>query len=203
MKKNSIVLLVGVILTGMLTHNVVAQTQSTSTTDATTTPNAMTNMHMSTTATDNANTIQTKINADPSLAGANVTVVDHNGVITVTGDAKDNDQMATIVRIAASTPGVTDVDVSQVKLANGAAQSQQPFTDAMITAKVKGMFIQKKLFSDADVAAMSINVDTSNGVVTLSGTADNQEQINNAVNIARTVKGVTDVKNTVVIKANP
>jgi len=61
------------------------------------------------------------------------------------------------------------------------------------------MFIQQKLFGDKDVAAISIIVETNDGVVSLSGTADNQHQINNAIKIAKSIKGVKEVKSIVKI----
>jgi osmotically-inducible protein OsmY len=62
------------------------------------------------------------------------------------------------------------------------------------------MFIQKKLFGDKDIAAMSIKVETNNGTVTLSGEADNKEQVNNAISIAKSVTGVIQVKSSVSIQ---
>jgi hyperosmotically inducible protein len=80
---------------------------------------------------------------------------------------------------------------------NGVAESS---TDAAITAKVKSKFISEKLFGEADMSAMSIKVETNNGVVHLTGTADNQTQIDNAAKIAETVDGVSKVVNEVTIK---
>lgn len=74
-------------------------------------------------------------------------------------------------------------------------------SDTGITTSVKGQFVQEKLFGDADISAMSISVETTDGVVHLSGTADNQEQIDNAVKIAEGVEGVKKVVNEVKIEA--
>ncbi len=71
--------------------------------------------------------------------------------------------------------------------------------DSAITAKVKGMFVQKKLFGDKDIAAITISVETTDGKVLLSGTADNQEQIDNAIKIAKSIEGVKSVQSTVTI----
>jgi len=73
-------------------------------------------------------------------------------------------------------------------------KSNQPFTDSEITAKVKSSFISQKLFTKKDVAAMTIHVETTNGVVYLTGTAENQAEARNAVRIARSVQGVVDVE---------
>jgi osmotically-inducible protein OsmY len=49
--------------------------------------------------------------------------------------------------------------------------------------------------SDKLVSATNIRVNADNGVVHLSGTAKNQDEVNRAVQIARNVKGVRSVKN--------
>jgi hyperosmotically inducible protein len=67
---------------------------------------------------------------------------------------------------------------------------------------VKGMFIQEKLFGDKDIAAITIKVETVDGVVSLSGTADNKQQADNAIKLAKSVKGVKDVKSTIEISTN-
>ncbi|GBG15024.1 transporter [Novimethylophilus kurashikiensis] len=67
--------------------------------------------------------------------------------------------------------------------------------DAGITAKVKSALI-----ADSDVKGLQINVDTSNGVVTLKGEAENQAQIDKAVAIAQKTDGVSNVVNQLTIK---
>ena len=61
-------------------------------------------------------------------------------------------------------------------------------TDAGITTNVK-----TKLAADDTVKAYEINVDTSNGVVTLTGTVENPAAKEQAVVIARQASGVRDV----------
>ena len=69
--------------------------------------------------------------------------------------------------------------------------------DAAITAKVKAEFAK-----DKDVSALHIKVDTDkNGVVTLSGTAKSQAEVDKAVSIARNTKGVTSVNNDIKVGA--
>ncbi|MBN2506328.1 MAG: BON domain-containing protein [Verrucomicrobia bacterium] len=68
-------------------------------------------------------------------------------------------------------------------------------TDARITASVKS-----KLFSEPGFTALSIHVDASGGVVTLSGTAATPEQIARAVELAAGTDGVRRVISTLQIK---
>lgn len=144
-------------------------------------------------------TIKDKFSNDNTLSNATLNVNTNKGVVNLSGNVDTVDQLSTATQIAQSTPGVVDVESSNVKVNNG---SNRPFSDSLITAKIKGLFIQKKLFTDKDIAAMSISVETNNGVVSLSGTASNVEQIDNAIKIARSVKNVKAVKSTVTLKSN-
>ncbi len=78
--------------------------------------------------------------------------------------------------------------------------SENTLSDSGITAKIKSKFISEKLFGPADISAVTIEVETTNGVVHLTGTADNQEQIDNAVKLSSSVAGVTKVVNDVTVK---
>jgi len=62
--------------------------------------------------------------------------------------------------------------------------------DAWITTKVKS-----ELIADSDTKAGNINVETSNGKVTLTGTAKTSQESDKAAQIARGIKGVTAVEN--------
>jgi hyperosmotically inducible protein len=68
------------------------------------------------------------------------------------------------------------------------ANSQQPVGDTWITTKVK-----TSLLADDDVAGLQIDVDTVNGVVTLTGDVASQAQVEEARRIASEIEGVTDV----------
>lgn len=68
------------------------------------------------------------------------------------------------------------------------ADSEQPVTDAWITTKVK-----TELGITEDVKAMDINVDTKDGMVTLTGVLANDIAVQKAVAAAKSVKGVRSV----------
>lgn len=69
------------------------------------------------------------------------------------------------------------------------------FDDAAITTKVKAA-----IFADADLKVMQINVETFKGVVQLSGFVNSAQSITKAGEVARSVKGVTAVKNNLIVK---
>jgi hyperosmotically inducible protein len=67
--------------------------------------------------------------------------------------------------------------------------------DTAITARVKA-----KLATDAKASAREVNVETFKGRVQLSGFASTVEERRHAAAVARTVKGVTEVVNDILIK---
>lgn len=67
--------------------------------------------------------------------------------------------------------------------------------DSVITAKVKGA-----IFEHPSLKSAEINVETFKGVVQLSGFVNSQADINTAVGLARSVKGVQSVKNDMRLK---
>jgi hyperosmotically inducible protein len=68
--------------------------------------------------------------------------------------------------------------------------------DATVTAKVK-----TAIASDAGVkAAANVNVETDKGVVQLSGFADSKEQAARAVEAAKKVSGVREVKDDIRVR---
>ena len=71
----------------------------------------------------------------------------------------------------------------------------QYIDDAVITTKTKAA-----IFNDANLKASEINVETYKGRVQLSGFVKSQADINHAVDLARTVEGVSSVKNDMRLK---
>jgi osmotically-inducible protein OsmY len=69
------------------------------------------------------------------------------------------------------------------------------FDDTWITTKVKAA-----MFSDPEVKSAQINVETFKGVVQLSGFVSSYAAMQHAVKVARSVQGVTSVKNDMRIK---
>jgi len=67
--------------------------------------------------------------------------------------------------------------------------------DSVITTKVKSL-----LAADDLLKSFQIGVETYKGTVQLSGFVNTQKAVDKAVQITRTVKGVTSVKNDLVVK---
>lgn len=67
--------------------------------------------------------------------------------------------------------------------------------DTVVTTKVK-----TALLADSDIKGLDVNVNTSEGVVTLAGEVNNQLQIDRAGKLAGEVEGVKSVTNNLTIK---
>ena len=68
--------------------------------------------------------------------------------------------------------------------------------DATITTRVK-----TALLNDKDVAGLKIDVDTTLGVVTMSGVVRSRNEEQRAIQLARGIPGVKDVRST--LQVNP
>jgi osmotically-inducible protein OsmY len=75
-----------------------------------------------------------------------------------------------------------------------AVEAGKAFDDATLTAKVKSALI-----AEPNLRSMTINVDSTAGVITLKGTTDSQENRQRAAQVASAVEGVRDVKNELVV----
>lgn len=97
---------------------------------------------------------------------------------------------------AATPPAKTDAqnDARTTADAQNRAQttakeeSAQPVGDSWITTKVKA-----DLLATEATKGLDINVSTTNGVVTLSGKLDSKAEVDQAVALARAIKGVKSV----------
>ena len=62
--------------------------------------------------------------------------------------------------------------------------------------------VQAKFFADSSVKGRNIDVDTHNGIVTLTGTVESQEARNRAEALARGVDGVSSVQDNLAVQPN-
>jgi osmotically-inducible protein OsmY len=67
--------------------------------------------------------------------------------------------------------------------------------DSVITTKVKSLLV-----ADDFLKSFQIGVETYKGVVQLSGFVNSQQAVDKAVQITRSVKGVSSVKNDLIVK---
>jgi osmotically-inducible protein OsmY len=101
---------------------------------------------------------------------------------------------ASVDRAAQSTREMGAAAADQTKSMGATAGDK--IDDATITTKVNAA-----LAKDKDLSAIKIDVDTQNGVVTLSGPAPTATAKERASEVARSVKGVSSVNNQLTVKA--
>jgi hyperosmotically inducible periplasmic protein len=70
-------------------------------------------------------------------------------------------------------------------------------SDSAVTTKVKASLLTEK-----NLKSLGIDVQTSNGVVTLTGTVTSSAEVKQAEDVTRHVKGVKDVKNSLRLKTD-
>lgn len=76
----------------------------------------------------------------------------------------------------------------------------QESAGAYVDDKVIATTVKAKLLEDKTVGGMSVNVDSLNGTVALSGFAKSSAEKAQAEYIARNTKGVREVKNNLVVR---
>ena len=81
------------------------------------------------------------------------------------------------------------------KVAVGANQAEHALENGALTAKIKA-----KMALDDSVKALDINVDTADGVVTLTGTVHSEAERTRAVQLARETAGVTSVTDRLTVR---
>ncbi|GGY12146.1 BON domain-containing protein [Pseudoduganella dura] len=81
------------------------------------------------------------------------------------------------------------------KTSGAAGTAQAAMSDTMITAKVKA-----DMAADKTVKAMDVHVETQKGVVMLSGFVPSKAEADRAVELAKGVQGVNDVKSSIQVK---
>lgn len=140
--------------------------------------------------------VKKKLAADKTLKTQAIVVVTDNGIVTLTADLETDNQASNAISAARSVQGVSDVNTNQLKV----KRSKQPFKDTVITALVKGSFLQSRLFGETDVPLMSIHVETKNGIVHLTGTAESAEQVAKATELAKAIRNVKKVDTKVEVK---
>jgi hyperosmotically inducible protein len=85
---------------------------------------------------------------------------------------------------------LTEAEYTKARAVDDRITAAEFIDDAWITTKVKAM-----LLKDSGLAGLKMDVDTKDGVVTLSGQAKSDRQIEEAVRIAAEIEGVKSVRN--------
>ena len=128
------------------------------------------------------------------------TVLDHkvkvtakDGLVTLTGTVQDNDDKTLAADTVENIPGVTGVKNEIV-----VKPAYPEHSDAWIAFKLRSRLLMK-----ANVSASTTKVAVKEGVVTLTGTAENMAQKELTETYAKEIDGVKSVNNKLVITPKP
>jgi hyperosmotically inducible periplasmic protein len=122
-----------------------------------------------------------------------VKVKAHDGVVTLTGTVQDSGDKDLAADTVENLPGVTSVK-NEIEIKSAYAEH----SDAWMAFKIRG-----RLLSKANVSASKTKVTVQDGVVTLTGTADNQAQKELTELYAKEIDWVKSVKNEIVVVVAP
>jgi hyperosmotically inducible protein len=117
----------------------------------------------------------------------------NDGIVTLTGTVNDRDQRSLAEDTVSNLPGVMGVK-NKIKVESEPAEH----SDAWIALKVRGLLLVR-----ANVSATATKVDVNDGVVTLSGTADNLAQKDLTEAYVKDVSGVKSVNNQIIVDVSP
>jgi len=113
--------------------------------------------------------VKAKLMGDDFFGGMGINIETHKGIVQLGGWIDDADAGAKAAELAAGVDGVKSVD-NQLHVKRGKATMGQTVDDTVITTRVKAAHAESEQCS-----SLSINVDTYNGVVLLTGFTDNAE----------------------------
>ncbi len=115
-----------------------------------------------------------------------------DGAVTLTGKVSDKDDRQLAQATVESIPGVTSVDN---RIVVDSANPER--SDSWIALKIRSRLLVK-----GNVSAASTKVDVKDGMVLLTGTADNVAQKELTEVYAKEIEGVKSVDNKLVVKEN-
>lgn len=154
--------------------------------------------------------VRAKYFLDDRVKAFGLDVTTENGVVTLTGTVDSEMARRQAVTLARSTDGVRGVR-DRLAVAGANASGARPsaakdstdriasgIEDSWITTK-----IQSQYFLEADVKGRAIDVDTRQGLVTLTGSVTSAAEQDLAQRIARETDGVTEVVNRLKVASAP
>jgi hyperosmotically inducible protein len=138
--------------------------------------------------------VKTALLADPMTKSFDVQVVTRKGQVQLSGFVNAQADIDSTLALVNKIEGVKGVE-NGMSLKTGKVTVGNAVDDTVLTAKVKSA-----LLGDAAIKSFDVAVVTRKGEVQLSGFANDQNQIDRAIQVAKSVEGVAGVKNEMSIK---
>lgn len=133
---------------------------------------------------------------DDTIKSTDISVKTHSGVVTLSGFVTSQDQAEKAVAVVQKIEGVKSVS-DKLHVRDSKSSSVKGYAgDAATTSEIKA-----KLLADDIVPSRNVKVETTDGVVQLSGHVANQAQSDRAESIAKAIEGVKSVKNDLTVKS--
>jgi hyperosmotically inducible periplasmic protein len=147
--------------------------------------------------------IKAELMMHPDVDVAQTNVFVNKGEVTLRGQAENGAQKALIAEYVKNVKGVKNVinAMTVASVAGAAPQAAAPaqaVDDAAILAQAENALDSNASTSDLDLA-----LESSGGVVTVIGTADNQAQKELVSRIIADIGGVTGVNNEIIVEEQP
>lgn len=132
-----------------------------------------------------------------NIKSTDISVKTDQKVVTLSGFVESQAQAEEAVKVAKGVEGVTSVsDKLHVRDAKeGSVDAKEGSVKGYAGDTATTSEIKAKLLADDIVPSRKVKVETTDGVVQLSGTVDSQAQSDRAESIAKAIDGVKSVKN--------
>ena len=133
---------------------------------------------------------------DDAIKSTDISVKTHSGFVTLSGFVTSQDQAEKAVAVVQKIEGVKSVS-DKLHVRDSKASSMKGYAgDAATTSEIKA-----KLLADDIVPSRNVKVETTDGVVQLSGQVANQAQSDRAESIAKAIEGVKSDNNYLTVKS--
>lgn len=132
---------------------------------------------------------------EKAIKSTDISVKTEKGVVMLSGFVATQAQAEQAVEVAGRVEGVKSVS-DKLHVKDEATQSAKSYAgDTATTSELKA-----KLLADDIVPSRNVKVETTDGVVQLSGEVKSQAQSDRAESIAKAIDGVKSVKNDLAVK---
>ncbi|WP_114968624.1 BON domain-containing protein [Rhodoferax ferrireducens] len=138
--------------------------------------------------------VKSALLADPDIKSFDFKVETRKGEVQLSGFVDNQTQLDRATAVTHAVTGVKSI-LNNVILKDTATTVGNKIDDGITTGKVKAA-----LLADITVKSFDIAVVTRKDEVQLSGFVDNQSQMDRAIEVARAIVGVRDVRNEMSIK---
>ncbi|MGF6188882.1 molecular chaperone OsmY [Serratia sp. 2723] len=139
--------------------------------------------------------VKTALVDEKAIKSTDISVKTEKGVVTLSGFVATQAQAEQAVGVAGRVEGVKSVS-DKLHVKDEATQSVKSYAgDTATTSELKA-----KLLADDIVPSRNVKVETTDGVVQLSGEVKTQAQSDRAESIAKAIGGVKSVKNDLAVK---